>query len=358
MRGVIPLLLVAMILVIGGCQISPVARREIALLKAEIVDLEDQYYRLKSEFRTATGREPETHQSYRQAGRTLGSSGDLYDDVIIEEGAVIEDSTGFSSDPQWNSPRVNNGQSPNSSQPSSRSIIQQRQPENQNDNEQPERSFEEIDLDPQSVPHDQPRTPSAEQWQRRNRQSQLQRNRTPATGSISTVSFDQFVDQQANHSQSSQELQSLNIASNLTAGYDRDGLVGDDGLYLFLQPLDATGQAIPAHGSIWVSLVDPQNQGDQQRVGLWKISAQEVSDAFRSFGEVKPGVDFYLPWQEQLPQHEQLRLHVRWIAENGQFIESQMDVRVKLRGQSAGSTEQEKSDVAGEVSGDLWRPGR
>ena len=42
------LLLIVGVLLSTGCRMNPRAEREIALLRAEILDLEDQYYSLKS----------------------------------------------------------------------------------------------------------------------------------------------------------------------------------------------------------------------------------------------------------------------------------------------------------------------
>lgn len=42
-----------------GCSLPPAARREIALLKNEILDLQTQYFALKSEYIRATGSEPQ-----------------------------------------------------------------------------------------------------------------------------------------------------------------------------------------------------------------------------------------------------------------------------------------------------------
>lgn len=334
MRGFLLILCFLMVLAAAGCQTSPAARREIALLKAEIIDLEDQYYRIKSEFRAATGREPNVRQAFNSRGTILSETELPLGDEACDE--LIIESDGVS--PGYRSPQEQWNQLPQSDQERLRQL---------------EQSPEEIELEPSPVPNGQsnpPHIPAAERWQQRNRQSQLPGSgpgqfRNPAQpGSPDPI---RQVDFQTPLSEQASLLDSVNIASDISGGFDRDGQTGDDGIYVFIQPLDQNGHAIQAGGSVWVSLVDPAAPGGGQRVGFWKLTPAEVSAAIASFSDERPGAEFYLPWSHGIPPHESLQLFVRWIDESGQQFESQLPVRIKGRGQE--TLEQENAQ---------WRPNR
>jgi hypothetical protein len=53
----------------------------------------------------------------------------------------------------------------------------------------------------------------------------------------------------------------------LSGGYDVDGEPGDDGLVLFVQPIDRDGDVVKAAGSIKVTLLDLANPPDQYLLG-------------------------------------------------------------------------------------------
>ncbi len=363
MRGLHVVVGVALIAALCGCQANPAARREIAILKAEILDLEDQYYRLKSEFRTTTGQESMTHQTFRQ--RAAGSvNGELAcDDVAIEESQYGYPIERPASELPWNSP-TNESTTPSQS----RASILETEQRDQEQLNHLDRNMEEIDLrSPENNGGgvEPARTPSAEQWQRRNRQSQS----TPRTGlidaNLETVNFESPASEQSRANEltlideASANIVSINVASNISGGYDRDGRDGDDGMYVFVQALDQAGQPIPAPGAIWISLIDPQLPPAEQRVGLWKLAEIDVAQANRKYSDEKPGVDFYLPWIDAPPRHEELSLYVRWIGAQGQFSETNLLVRCRVaNAESDTLTRSLQAKETLESNHQLWRPDR
>lgn len=356
MRGLQVVVGFTLMIAICGCQANPAARREIALLKAEILDLEDQYYRLKSEFRTATGQEPASHQAFRQRGGVSSNDPMACDDIVIDDSP-----TGYSSSPAtgelpWNAPATQEGSSP----PKGSSILDVEK-RNREELNRLDQNMEEIDLQsPQNNDgSESPRTPSAEQWQRRNRQSRGASGSGNVDGKIATVGFESPLTDRSASQRGLAHIASINVASNITGGFDRDGIDGDEGLYVFVQALDATGQSILAPGEIWISLLDPQLAPTQQRIGFWKLTESDIAQSNRQFSDEKPGVDFYLPWDATKPTHEELLLFVRWIDEQGQYLETQLPVRCRLA--KTDSTPSKSNAAARETlesSSELWRPER
>src|SRR5690606_41710476 len=51
----------------------------------------------------------------------------------------------------------------------------------------------------------------------------------------------------------------------MSGGYDEDGKAGDDGIVLYIQPMDKDGSVLKVAGTIKVTLYDLQNPPEQHR---------------------------------------------------------------------------------------------
>lgn len=60
--------------------------------------------------------------------------------------------------------------------------------------------------------------------------------------------------------------------ARLTGGADYDGKPGDDGITVYLRPLDAQGDAIKAAGEIRIQLLDVTDQGRPRELGLYVVN--------------------------------------------------------------------------------------
>nr|MBC8373138.1 hypothetical protein [Planctomycetota bacterium] len=65
-----------------------------------------------------------------------------------------------------------------------------------------------------------------------------------------------------------------------TGGADLDAQGGDDGIKVFLRPIDANGDTIKAAGSVTVQLYDLGEPADKTLIGQYKWSVDEVAKAF------------------------------------------------------------------------------
>lgn len=112
-------------------------------------------------------------------------------------------------------------------------------------------------------------------------------------------------------------------------GRDYDGEPGDDGIALLLQPVDGAGQILLKPGKVTVVAIDPAVPGTAARFARWDLQPEEV----RSFAVNRPeatGFLLELPWPDGAPQHEGLKVFVRYETESGRRLEAQADVRVEL----------------------------
>ena len=97
-----------------------------------------------------------------------------------------------------------------------------------------------------------------------------------------------------------------------TGGADLDGQAGDDGIKVFLRPIDANGDTIKAAGSVTVQLYDLGAPADKTLIGQYKWSVEEVAKAF-SGGFLTYHFSFTCPWKTGPPKHDEITVRVAFI---------------------------------------------
>lgn len=152
-------------------------------------------------------------------------------------------------------------------------------------------------------------------------------SRSPAAPAIKAPATDiPANDAAASRNEEESEVSSIDIDTLMTRGFDSHGKTGDDGLLVAIRPLDESGQFVPIAAPVTISLIDPARNGIRQRVGLWKFSSEQVASRIDFDKQV---FLFRLPWQRQTPINPDLKLFVRFQADDGKR-ESEMDIRVVL----------------------------
>lgn len=273
-----------------GCSASPVARREIALLRSEIVDLENQYYALKSLYREATGREPDFSEvgfsNRSNWGESLGNTdvcdecGQIHDPQLEYDHPILIDA-GESFDPH-----SGNSEPPPGSTPQ-----------------------ETPDPEDITVPQVEPQPIDSSGFRRQPR-SPATRVIEPATGQRAQRPL---LDQSTN-------LTGIEIDATQTQGYDSDGLAGDDGILVVLIPaFDGNGETSP-WGEVTISVVDPDQPREQQRLGLWKFSPYQVDSMVRREGD-QSYLQVRLPWQNGPVRNDNLLVFARVRTPDGRSLE-------------------------------------
>lgn len=107
--------------------------------------------------------------------------------------------------------------------------------------------------------------------------------------------------------------------------YDKDG--GDDGIRLLIQPLDVNGDIVNRGARMIVSVIDANEIGEKQRIGLWKYEAYQT-ESFVSNERGRRGLVLDLPWQRRTPQNRNLIVFVRFITDSGRKLETSLDVEI------------------------------
>jgi len=113
-----------------------------------------------------------------------------------------------------------------------------------------------------------------------------------------------------------------------TRGHDVDGNPGDEGLDLLIQPRSADGQIQLVAGQLTVSVIDPNEAPEQQRIGLWKFLASETELFFANDELGSYGILLHLPWDQQTPINRKLIVHVRYLTPDGRTLTTSSEVQI------------------------------
>lgn len=112
----------------------------------------------------------------------------------------------------------------------------------------------------------------------------------------------------------------------LTSGVNRDGHPGDESLSVLLLPVDAHGDMVKLPGAVDLELLDLTRSGDDQRVGSWKFTVDEVNEHWHR-GFMSAGLLFHLDWQ-QAPTTPELTLHAKFTAPDGRAFDATTQIKV------------------------------
>ena len=196
MRFALPAIILCLSVI--GCRVSPHAEREIAMLRAEILDLEDQYYAIKSQRDSAVSRLRDCGVDYMIDGECVdcGPGSVLYGG---SGGASLDSGRGFET------------------APSSRS--------------EPTLSVEDQIEEERNGPGTrQNRAPSLEEI-------------SPDSASYSNSNGTRLVSETG-------QISRIVINRRFSGGQDLDGKTGHEGLALLIQPINESGQVQKTAGHV------------------------------------------------------------------------------------------------------------
>jgi len=121
----------------------------------------------------------------------------------------------------------------------------------------------------------------------------------------------------------------LSLAQDYVTGRNYDGEPGDDGIALLVQPLDSQGNIILEPAAISVVVIDPAVRGSMARIARWDFQPEEVKSYVVHRGDLA-GFLLELPWPNRIPDHEELKVFVRYYLPDGSHLETQSDIRISL----------------------------
>jgi hypothetical protein len=306
------LVLICLCVVALGCNSDPRCRRETALLRAEILDIEDKYYLLKSERDAALAK----LNIYQGGSETFVADNEIYGDPI------------YSSD----GPFINDGQIIYESEyiapsDSPKTIISSGS-ESRGSSSQNLESITPLEMsDPSSSDPNSPFNLDIQM----DDASPMPKEIDPLNGSPSVLE-----DQQSNlmlnapiTNSNGSDISKVVINRSQTRGQDIDGVPGDEGLDLLIQPKTRNGQTLLRAGRLTVSVIDPSKPPSSQRIGLWKFLPSETELFFANEDAESRGILLHLPWDQATPQNGKLKVFVRYETPAGRKLETSSDIRIE-----------------------------
>lgn len=111
-----------------------------------------------------------------------------------------------------------------------------------------------------------------------------------------------------------------------TGGYDNDGLPGDEGLQVVVEPRDIDGHSIKAMGSLQITALEITTQGVKAPLATWDIPDSQLRQRWRS-GLLSTGYFVQLPWQTW-PTSNRIRVVARFMLADGIVYEAERDVTI------------------------------
>ena len=116
-----------------------------------------------------------------------------------------------------------------------------------------------------------------------------------------------------------------------TGGENFDGVPGDDGVTVLIEPRGPAGEILPQPGGVSVVVVDPAAPDDQARVARWDLTSQEVSERVHREGANR-GIYLKLPWTQNRPESSKLHLFVRYTTADGRKLETNREFFIAPNG--------------------------
>lgn len=114
----------------------------------------------------------------------------------------------------------------------------------------------------------------------------------------------------------------------LTGGYDRDGVPGDDGVLVVIEPQNRAGEFVPVAGPISLTLTDPRAQDSDNLVAAWRLTEEQAAVKMRR-SLLGRGLHLELPWPDDPPTADTLQLTVNYTTVDGRKLLAQREITIQ-----------------------------
>ena len=112
-------------------------------------------------------------------------------------------------------------------------------------------------------------------------------------------------------------------------GHNFDEKPGDDGLYLVLTPINATGQAINETGTLTIIVEDANETKDSGRVARWVFTPEQLAETLEPVGTAQ-GFHLSLPWKNNLPTSKVVTVYLQFLTSNGRTLINKREIHLRM----------------------------
>ena len=124
----------------------------------------------------------------------------------------------------------------------------------------------------------------------------------------------------------------VHLNPTLTGGNDFDQQPGDDGLSILIEPRNRRDQYVPQAGAISVVVIDPAQTGAASRIARWDFDLTATQQKLKN-SSAADGIHLQLPWPAKAPEHNRLKLYVRYETADGRKLQTDREIFVALPGE-------------------------
>jgi len=102
------------------------------------------------------------------------------------------------------------------------------------------------------------------------------------------------------------------VIDTLSGGYNDDGQPGDDGVVVYLKPVDRDGDTLKVVGDIRIELYDLASPPGENRIGVYEVRADDVHQLW--YGKfLTYHYTVKCPWQSGPPRHRELTIRAMFV---------------------------------------------
>lgn len=112
-------------------------------------------------------------------------------------------------------------------------------------------------------------------------------------------------------------------------GHNFDDRAGDDGLYLVVTPINATGQVLNQTGTLTVIVEDAAELKDYGRIASWEFTPEQLAETLEPIGTAQ-GFHLSLPWQDKIPTSKIVTVFLRYSNANGRTLVNRREVHLRI----------------------------
>jgi hypothetical protein len=118
-----------------------------------------------------------------------------------------------------------------------------------------------------------------------------------------------------------------------SGGVDKDGQDGDDGVIVYVQPIDRDGNVIKAAGDVTVQLYDLANPPAENLIGEYHWSVDELGPTWAGGFLGSSQFSLLCPWRDGPPVHDQITIRATFTDYlTGKTFTAQKAVTIHLPG--------------------------
>lgn len=120
----------------------------------------------------------------------------------------------------------------------------------------------------------------------------------------------------------------IHLNARRTGGIELDGMPGDDGIAVLIEPRNTQGQFVARPAALSLVLLDPLKRDDEARFARWDFDRETAQRMLKPDG-LDRGLYVRVPWPEIPPAVDRLHLFVRYTTDDERTVEADREIVIR-----------------------------